>query len=117
MSYIDGFVIPVAKTKVAAYRKMATLGKKIWMKHGALQYIEAVGDDLDVKWGLPFPKGIKVKKGETVFFSFIVYKNKAHRDKVNAAVMSDPAMKSPPKDMPFDMNRMMFGGFKAVVSS
>jgi uncharacterized protein YbaA (DUF1428 family) len=116
MTYIDGFVIPVAKSKVAAYRKMATLGKKIWMKYGALQYIEAVGDDLDVKWGLSFPKGIKAKKGETVFFSFIVYKNKAHRNKVNAAVMNDPAMKSPPKDMPFDMKRMMYGGFKAVVS-
>ena len=117
MTYIDGFVIPVPQKNLAKYRKMAAAGCKMWMKHGALQYLEAVGDDLDNKWALPFPKGIKIKKGETVIFSFIVYKSKAHRKQVNAAVMKDPAMDLFMKDMPFDMKRMMCGGFKVLVSS
>lgn len=115
--YVDGFVIPVSKNKIAEYRKMAALGKKIWMKHGALQYFECVGDDLTPEFGLPFPKGIKIKAGETVVFSWIVYKSKAHRDAVNKKVMSDPSMKEPPKPMPFDFNRMMYGGFKVIVEA
>jgi uncharacterized protein YbaA (DUF1428 family) len=117
MPYVDGFVLPVPKKNLPKYRKMAQMGKKIWMKHGALQYVETVGDDLNLPWGLSFPKGIKSKKAETVIFAFIVYKNKAHRDKVNAAVMQDPAMGSMPKKMPFDMKRMLVGGFKTIVSS
>jgi uncharacterized protein YbaA (DUF1428 family) len=116
MPYLDGFILPVPKKNLAAYRKMAAMGKKLWLKHGALQYVEAVGDDLNIKWGLPFPKGIKTKPGETVFFSYIVYKNKTHRNRVNAAVMKDPAMATMPKKMPFDMKRMMTGGFKTIVS-
>ncbi len=81
MTYVDGFVIPISKKNLAKYRKMAVLGCKIWMKHGALQFVETVGDDLDIGWGLPFPKGIPIKKAETVVFSFIVYKSKSHRKK------------------------------------
>jgi uncharacterized protein YbaA (DUF1428 family) len=115
MSYVDGFVLPVPKKNLAAYKRMANKGRKIWMQYGALQYFECIGDDLDVPYGLPFPKGIRSKPGETIVFSFIVYKSKAHRDAVNKKVMSDPAMSKPPKAMPFDMKRMMFGGFKTVV--
>jgi len=113
--YVDGFVMPVPKKNIAAYRKMAALGGKVWKKHGALAYFECVGDDLDVKFGLPFTKGIGTKKGETVVFSWIVYKSRAHRDRVNAAVMKDPLMQVPPKKMPFDCARMLYGGFKAIV--
>lgn len=120
--YIDGFVIPISKKKVAAYRKLAEIGKKLWMKYGALDYIEAVGDDLDPKsMGmkfLTFPKLAKAKDGDTVVFSFIVFKSRAHRDSVNKKVMKDPLMNDPKmKDMPmpFDMKRMAYGGFKAIV--
>lgn len=115
-NYIDGYVIPIPKKNVAAYRKLAVLGAKVWMKHGALAYYECVGDDLDVKFGVPFPKGIAAKKGETVMFSWIVYKSRAHRDRVNAKVMKDPAMQTPPKSMPFDCSRFLYGGFKAIVA-
>jgi len=117
MTYIDGFVFPLPKKNLAKYRKMAALGCKLWMKHGALQFVETVGDDLDIKGLLPFPKGIKTKPGETVVFSFIVYKSKAHRKQVMAAVMKDIDAAKMMKDMPFDMKRMMCGGFKVLVSS
>ena len=114
--YVDGFVIPVPKKNLAAYRKMANGGRKIWMKHGALQYFECVGDDLETPMGgLPFPRGIRTKKGETIVFAFIIYKSKAHRDAVNAKVMKDPSMASMASKMPFDMKRFLFGGFKAIV--
>lgn len=115
MSYVDGFLLPVPKKNVAAYRKMAALGKKLWMKHGAVAYFECVGDDLKPKFGLPFPKLMKLKPGETAFFSFIVYKSRAHRDAVNKKVMSDPFMQGPPPNMPFDVKRMAYGGFKTLV--
>ncbi len=116
--YVDGFVIPIPKKKLKAYLKMAQLGRKVWLEHGALDYMECVGDDLKVPFGLPFPKGIKLKLGETVVFSFIVYKSKAHRTKVNAEVMKDPRLMAAcdPKNTPFDVNRMLYGGFSAVVS-
>lgn len=113
--YVDGFVIVVARKNLPAYKKMAQGGRKIWMKHGALQYFECFGDDLKPGFGLPFPKGTGAKAGETVVFSFITYKSKAHRDAVNTKVMNDPAMQKMPPKMPFDMNRMMVGGFKVVV--
>ncbi len=114
--YVDGFVIPVPRKKVAAYKKMATLGRRIWMDHGALQYFECVGDDLKVKGALAFPKGLRLKAGETVAFSFITYKSRAHRDAVNAKVMKDKRLANfDPKDMPFDMRRMMYGGFRVIV--
>lgn len=117
MSYVDGFVLPVPKKNLAAYKKMANWGRKTWMKHGALQYFECVGHDLEVPkgCGLPFPKGIRAKADETVVFAFVIYKSKAHRDAVMKKVMSDPAMAAAVKKMPFDVKRMMCGGFKTIV--
>ena len=119
MTYVDGFVIPVQKSKLATYKKMAAAAGKVWMKHGALQYVECVGEDLKsaVKWKcLPFYTLAKAKANETVVFSFIVYKSKAHRNSVNAKVMKDPSMdKWKDKPMPFDMKRMAVGGFKTLV--
>jgi uncharacterized protein YbaA (DUF1428 family) len=116
-NYIDGFVLPVPKKKLAAYRRMAQKASKIWREFGALDYKECVGDDLDVKVGLPFPRGIKTKPGETVVFSYIVYKSRAHRDSVSAKIMKDPriAKMCDPKNMPFDVKRMLYGGFKEIV--
>jgi uncharacterized protein YbaA (DUF1428 family) len=96
---------------------MAKLGAKIWMEHGALDYKECVAEDLDVKCGLPFPKGIKSKAGETIVFAYIVYKSRKHRDQVNAKVMKDPRMGGTPPKMPFDFKRMLYGGFEVIVSS
>ena len=115
MSYVDGFVIPVPKKNLKTYVKMARLGKKMWMKHGALDYKECVGDDLKTKWGTPFSRIMKLKPGETVVFSYIVFKSRAHRDRVNARVMKDMAAIGAPKDMPFEVKRMVYGGFKALV--
>jgi uncharacterized protein YbaA (DUF1428 family) len=118
MSYVDGYVIPIPKTKVASYARLARLSSKVWSDHGALSYFECVGDDLDVKMGIPFPKLLQVKKGETVLFSWIVYKSRAHRDSVNAKVMKDPRIeKMTSKPMPFDCNRMHYGGFKVLVEA
>lgn len=116
-NYIDGFVIPVPKKKLAVYFRMAKKASKIWKEYGALDYKECVGDDLDVKMALSFPKGIKTKPGETVVFSYIVYKSKAQRDAVNKKIMKDPRLAEmcDPKNMPFDCKRMLYGGFKAVV--
>jgi len=116
-NYVDGFVLPVPKKNIAAYTRLAEKASKIWKEYGALDYKECVGDDLDAKFAMPFPRGIKTKPGETVVFSYIVYKSKAHRDKVNAKIMKDPriAAMCDPKDMPFDCKRMLYGGFKAIV--
>ena len=117
--YVDGFVIPIAKDKVEAYREIAEKACAVWMEHGALEYRECVGDDLDVSFGAPFPKQIKCKPGETVVFSWIVYKSRAHRDRVNAKVMKDPrlAKMMAGKKMPFDCKRMNYGGFKVLVEA
>ena len=117
--YIDGFVIPVHKKKIAAYRRIAQKAEKVWRDHGALDYKECVGDDLNIKVGLPFPRGIKTRPGETVVFSFIVYKSRAHRDSVNKKVMADPRIHAicDPNDMPFDWDRMLYGGFKVIVEA
>ncbi len=119
MKYVDGFVIPVPKKNLQAYRRMARKAGKVWRDHGALEYRECVGDDLNVKMGAPFPRSLKVKPGETVVFSWIVYKSRAHRDRVNAKVMKDPRLKSmmDPKAMPFDCTRMVYGGFKTLVDA
>jgi uncharacterized protein YbaA (DUF1428 family) len=116
-NYIDGFVIPVPKKNLSAYFRIAKKASKIWKKHGALDYKECVGDDLDIKGTMPFQKGIQSKPGETVVFAYIVYKSRKHRDLVNAKVMKDPGIHAmcDPKDMPFDCARMLYGGFKAVV--
>lgn len=116
MTYVDGFVIPVPKRKFAAYKKLATWGKKIWMKHGALQYFECVADDLEVMPGCgDFKEMVTIKRGETLWYSFIVYKNKAHRNAVNKKVMREMQGQEALKDMPFDVKRMAHGGFKTVV--
>lgn len=119
-TYVDGFVIPIKKNKLAAYKKMAVQGAKIWKKLGALEYFECVGDDLKVMpgMGMGFKKLAKLKLDETVIFSFIVYKNKAHRDQVNKKMMEDPAMKDMDmKSMPWDMKRFVYGGFKTLVEA
>lgn len=115
--YVDGFVLPVATKNLAAYRRLARLGAKIWRENGALEYVETVGDDLKPKWG--FPKLVKPRRGETIVFSWIVYKSKADRDRVNAKAMKDPRMKPmmDPKAMPFDMKRMAMGGFEVLVDA
>lgn len=121
MKYVDGFLLVVPKRNLPAYRKMAALGAKMWKKYGALDYKECVGDDLLPNMGgMPvarFPKIMRVKPSETVVFSYIVFKSRAHRDKVNAKVMKDPAMGSPGEKMPFDMKRMAYGGFKVIVGA
>ncbi len=118
MRYVDGFVLPMPKKNLAAYKRMAKLASKIWRKHGALQYCECVGDDLAIKGMVPFPKMVKTKPGETVMFAWIVYKSRAHRDQVNAKVMKDPQIqKMCAKKMPFDCKRMAYGGFEVIVEA
>ena len=118
MSYVDGFLLPVPKKNLAAYRKISRIGGKVWREHGALEYRECVGDDLNPSFGLSFPKLVKPKPGETILFSFIVYKSRAHRDKVNAAAMKDPRLAAMcGKKMPFDVKRMCVGGFNVIVDA
>lgn len=119
MRYVDGFVLPLPKKNVEAYRRMAQQAGKIWREHGALEFRECVGEDLKVKMGLPFPRLAKLKAGETVVFSWIVYKSRAHRDRVNAKVMKDPRMAKMMDDgpMPFDVKRMAYGGFEILVDA
>lgn len=114
MHYVDGFVIPVQKKHLQSYIRMAKIGKEAWMKHGALDYKECSGEDLKNKWGTSFTKMMKLKPGETVVFSWIVFKSRAHRDRVNAKVMKEME-KMDMKDMPFDVKRMVYGGFKVLV--
>jgi uncharacterized protein YbaA (DUF1428 family) len=115
--YVDGFVIPVPKKNLEAYRKMAKAAGKVWKEYGALGYFESAGDDLNVPFGAGFTKGLKTKLNETVVFSWIVYKSRAHRDKVNAKVMKDPRITAmcDEKNSPFDPNRMLYGGFSVIV--
>lgn len=116
MSYVDGYVLPVPKANVAAYRKLARKAGKIWMEHGALQYVETIADDVKPGKTTSFPQSVKLKPDETVAFSWIVFKSRKHRDKVNALVMKDPRLDGmAPESMPFDMKRMIFGGFKPIV--
>jgi len=117
MRYVDGYVLPVPKKNLQAYARIAQKAGKVWRDHGALDYKECAGDDLNVKFGVPFPRMMKVKPGETVVFSYIVFKSRAHRDRVNAKVMKDPrlAKMMDPKAMPFDVKRMVYGGFKVLV--
>jgi uncharacterized protein YbaA (DUF1428 family) len=107
------------KKNIRSYLGMARLGAKVWLDHGALEYRECVGDDLNVKMGRSFPRGIRVKRGETVVFSWIVFKSRAHRDSVNAKVMKDPRIANmmDSRSMPFDVKRMLYGGFKIIVDA
>ncbi len=118
--YVDGFVIPIKKKDIEAYKKMAEWGAKTWKKYGALEYFECIGDDLKLQkgGGLGFTKLANLKPTETVVFSWIVYKSKAHRDQVNKKVISDPGMNNfDPATMPFDMKRFATGGFEVLVEA
>ncbi len=117
--YVDGYVLPVPKKNLKAYARLAQKAGKVWREHGALDYKECSGDDLDVECGVPFLKNARAKPGETVVFAYIVFKSRAHRDRVNAKVMKDPRMDSMGdlKSMPFDVKRMTYGGFKVFVSA
>lgn len=119
MKYVDGYVLPVPKKNIPAYRRMAKIASKVWHDHGALEYRECVGDDLNPPYGVPFPRQVKTKPGETVVFAWIVYKSKAHRDRVNSAVMKDPRLckMMDPAKMPFECKRMVYGGFKVLVEA
>ncbi len=117
MRYVDGFVLPVARKNLPAYRRLARQAAKIFREHGALEVREYVGDKLDVEFGLPFPKLAKVKRGETVIFSWILFKSRAHRDKVMAKVMADSRMDMDMNKLPFDIKRMAVGGFSLLVGA
>jgi uncharacterized protein YbaA (DUF1428 family) len=121
MSYVDGFLIPLPKKNLKAYKKMAQWGKKKWMGYGALDYKECVADDLKCEGGVPYTTLLNLKKGETVVFAFIVFKSRKHRDAVNKKVMSDPEMNNPElakkMKMPFDPKRMSYGGFAGIVEA
>ena len=116
--YVDGFIVPVPKKKIQAYRALAKKAGKVWREHGALEFVECVADDVQMGKVTSFPRSVKRKPTETVMFSYIVYKSRAARDRVNKKVMADPrlkAMMSNMKDAPFDAKRMIYGGFKVLV--
>jgi len=116
MRYVDGYVLPVPRKNLRVYARVAQKAGKIWREHGALEYRECAGDDLDIKGVVPFPRRIRLKPGETVVFSWIVFKSRAHRDRVNAKVMKDPRLaRMEPQSMPFDHKRIVYGGFKVLV--
>lgn len=117
--YVDGFVLPLPKKNVEAYRQVARKAGKVWRDHGALEYRECGGEDLRVKFGVPFTRGVRSKPGETVVFAWITFKSRAHRDRVNAKVMKDPrlAKMMDPKSTPFDVKRMVYGGFTVLVDA
>lgn len=113
--YVDGFLIPIKKKKLKAYTKMAAIGRKVWMKHGALDYYECVSANLKNDWGIPFNKLCKLKPDEVLIFAFVTYKSKAHRDRVTKKVHADPLMTDTHFEMPFDMKRFSTGEFKTLI--
>lgn len=122
--YVDGFLLPISKKKMGAYKRMAKIASQVWREHGSLEYRECVGDDMKIKGMTSFLKSAKAKPGETVVFAWIVYKSRAHRDQVNKKVMKDPRMlemmeqmKKDPKKTPFDPRRMAYGGFEVIVDA
>ncbi|MET0338843.1 MAG: DUF1428 domain-containing protein [Caulobacter sp.] len=117
MTYVDGFVIAVPKDKMDAYREMAELGRTVWMEYGALSYVEAKADDVPYGELTSFPRAVQQKDDETTIFSFITYRDRAHRDEVNAKVMADERMKGGMENAPFDGKRMIYGGFEAFVQA
>ena len=116
MSYVDGFLLPLPKKNIAAYKKLARAASKLWREHGALEYRECIAEDMEPKGMIPFTKTVELKRGEVVVLAWIVYRSRAHRDRVNAAAMKDPRlakmMKAKP---PFDCDRMVYGGFEVIV--
>lgn len=120
MSYVDGFVVPVPRKKLPAYKRLASLAGRVWREHGALEYIEAVADDVKPGKWTSFPQSVKLRRNEVVVFSYIVYKSRAHRDRVLAKVMKDERLKPSmmdTKNAPFDMKRMIYGGFRTIVKA
>jgi len=119
MHYFDGFVVPVPKKKLDAYRRMAKTASKVWREHGALEYVECIADDVKPGKVTSFPQSVKLKPGETVVFAYVVYKSRAQRDRVMAKVMKDPRLADmmDPKKMPFDAKRMFWGGFKGLIEA
>lgn len=115
MSYVDGFIIAVPKARLDDYRKTAELGAKVWKEHGALAYVECVGDDVPYGELTSFPRAVQAKEDETVIFSWITYASRAKRDEVNAKVMADERLKDSMNNMPFDGKRMIFGGFNVLL--
>lgn len=115
--YVDGFLLAVKKDKIESYRRMATLGRTVWMEHGATGYVECQADDVPHGELTSFPRAVMCEEDEVVFFSYITYESREHRDAVNAKVMADERMNWPPEDMPFDGKRMIFGGFKSFVEA
>ena len=117
MPYVDGFIVPVPTSKLDAYKKMAKLGSKVWRDHGALDYREWIADDVKPGKWTSFPQSVKLKDGETVVFSYIVYASREERDRINALVMKDPRLEMDPASMPFDGKRMIYGGFNVLVEA
>ena len=115
MAYVDGFVLPVPKNKLKDYIKMSRAAGKVWKEHGALEYVECIADDVKPGKTTSFPQSVKLKPGEVVWFSFIVFESRKHRDRVNAKVMADPRLQMDPQLMPFDAKRMIYGGFETRV--
>ncbi len=117
MPYVDGYVLPVPRKNLKAYTAMAKIAGKVWRDHGALDYKECVGEDLNVKWGPGFKRMLRPKPGETVVFAYVVFRSRAHRDRVNAKVMKDPRLSCmmDPDNMPCDPKRIVYGGFKTIV--
>lgn len=117
--YVDGFLLPLPIKNIPAYKKMASIGRKVWLKHGALDYKECIGEDMKKnKWSLSFTQVVKLKKGETLVFAYIVFKSRKHRDQVNAKVMKDPEMDPgnyKDSEIPFDMKKMAYSGFEVIV--
>ena len=117
--YVDGYVLPIPKKYLKAYRRMAKLAGKVWCEHGALDYKECSGDDLDIRMGRSFSRQMKTKPGETVVFAYVLFKSRRHRDRVNANVMKDPRLAGmgDMRSLPFDPKRMVYGGFKVLVDA
>jgi uncharacterized protein YbaA (DUF1428 family) len=115
--YVDGYVLPIPKKSIEAYRRLAQQAGRVWREHGALQYFECAGDDLKSKFGVSFPRRVRTRPGETVVFSWVVFRSKTHRDRVNAKVMKDPRIANMVKSMPFDSKRMTYGGFRVLVQA
>ncbi len=116
--YVDGYVLPIPRSKLQAYRRLAQKAGRLWRKHGALEYRECAGDDLKIKMGIPFPRLTKLKRGETAIFAWIGFRSRAHRNRVNGKVMKDPLVTGMnTKSMPFDPKRMTYGGFKVIVDA
>jgi len=115
MTYVDGFVLPLPKKHLAKYRRIAKSAGKVWKKYGALEYVQCLADDVQPGKLTSFPQSVKLKPDETVVFAYVVYKSRAHRDRVNKQVMADPMMKNMVKKLPFDGSRMFWGGFKQLV--